>query len=121
MRQMVGWVAVASLGLALMSCGSDPGGNGNGAPAAPTMLAASLVSGGAHLTWKDNSDNETEFMIMRMEVGGAAYAEIATPTFNTAQYHDGSVTAGKTYMYMVHAMNADGTSDASNEVMIAIP
>lgn len=91
-------------------------------PAAPSALTATLLSGGAHLTWTDNSSNETQFMIMRMQVGGTAdYAAIATPTFNTVSYHDIPPTAGKTYMYMVMAMNDSGMSDPSNEVMIAIP
>ena len=91
------------------------------APAAPSMLTAEPLSGGAHLTWKDNSDNETQFMIQRMTVGGAGdYASIATPTFNTTQYHD-IPPAGKTYLYMVMAMNDTGMSVPSNEVMIVIP
>lgn len=91
-------------------------------PAAPTMLTAEVLSGGAHLTWKDNSDNETQFMIMRMEAGGSGdYAQIASPPFNTTAYHDAPLTSGKTYMYMVMAMNDAGQSQPSNEAMIAIP
>lgn len=90
-------------------------------PAAPSMLTAELLTGGAHLTWKDNSDNETQFMIQRMEMGGTAdYTTVASPPFNTTQYHD-TPPGGKTYMYMVMAMNDTGMSDPSNEVMIAIP
>jgi hypothetical protein len=92
------------------------------APVAPTMLTAEVLSGGAHLVWKDNSDNETQFMIMRMEVGGAGnYTQVASPPFNTTTYHDAPLTAGKTYMYKVMAMNDTGESQPSNEVMIAIP
>lgn len=113
-----------ALGLALLgllsACGMDHGGDGT--PAAPTNLAGSVLSGGAHLTWKDNSDDETQFMIMRMEVGGSgSYASIAMPTFNTTSYHDAPLTSGKTYMYMLHAINDAGTSEPSNEAMVAIP
>lgn len=92
-----------------------------GVPAAPSALAATLLEGGAHLTWTDNSSDETQFMIMRMDANGSAdYAAVATPPFDTTQYHD-VPPAGKTYMYMVMAMNNTGMSDPSNEVMIAIP
>lgn len=102
------------------SCAMDHGGTGG--PAAPTNLAAALLSGGAHLTWTDNSSDETQFMIMRKEMGSTAdYTAVATPPFNTVQYHDAPLTSGKTYLYMVMAMNNAGESDPSNEVTIAIP
>ena len=106
--------------LALGACASDS--KTAGVPAAPTMLTAELLSGGAHLTWKDNSDNETQFMIMRKDAAGSAdYAQVASPPFNTTTYHDAPLTSGTTYMYMVMSMNDAGESTPSNEVMIAIP
>jgi hypothetical protein len=55
-----------------------------------------VLSGGAHLTWKDNTNNETQFMIQRKEMGStAAYATVASPPFDTSQYHDAPLTAGK--------------------------
>ncbi len=102
------------------SCAMD---HGSGAgPAAPSGLTVALLSGGGHLTWMDNSDDETQFMIMRKEMGStAAFTAIATPTFNTTQYHDAPLTAGRTYVYAVMAMNNSGESEMSNEVMLAIP
>lgn len=102
------------LPLAITACSSDGGGS---APKAPSNLAASKLGTGIHLTWTDNSDNEDEFMIMRM-VGSGAYTELTSVTFNTTQFHDDPVTVGTKYMYHVMAMNADGTSAASNEVML---
>ena len=105
--------------VSVAACAGDDGG---GPPAAPSNLAGSVLSGGAHLTWTDNSDNETQFMIMRKEMGAAGdFATVATPTFNTTTYHDAPLTAGKTYVYMVMAMNDAGDSEPSNEVMVAIP
>lgn len=102
------------------SCAMDHGGGGG--PAAPTNLTAAVLSGGAHLTWADNSSDETQFMIMRKEMGSTAdFTAIATPTFNTTQYHDAPLTAGKTYLYTVMAMNNAGDSAPSNEATIAIP
>lgn len=106
-----------AFGILGSACGeSDGDGDDNGvtAPSAPTNLAASNVGGGAHLTWSDNSDNEEHFMIMRKPVGGT-FDEIDMVTFDIAQYHDSSVTAGMTYVYMVMAMNAAGEA-SSNEV-----
>jgi fibronectin type 3 domain-containing protein len=103
----------------LSACGGDDG--GGGVPAAPTNLMGSVLSGGAHLTWTDNSDDETQFMVMRKEMGGGDFTTVASPTFNTTQYHDAPLTSGKTYIYMVMTMNDAGESAASNEVMVAIP
>jgi hypothetical protein len=114
-------VLVIALALPALAACTDSS-SSSAAPAAPTMLTAEVLSGGAHLVWKDNSDNETQFMIMRMEVGGAGdYTQVASPPFNTTTYHDAPLTSGKTYMYMVMAMNDTGESQPSNEAMIAIP
>jgi hypothetical protein len=41
------------------------------------LLTAEPLGGGAHLAWVDNSDDEDEFMVMRMEEG-------STPTSSTS-------------------------------------
>ena len=128
---------VLSLSIVASGCGGDDddgGGTdaaaadantadaGAGVPAAPSGLAAELLEGGAHLTWVDNSDDETQFMIMRKVEGAVAdYALVASPPFDTTQYHDAPLDPGTTYMYMVIAMNDAGESEPSNEVTIAIP
>ena len=105
--------------LLLSACGSDDA--GGTAPAAPSGLAAASLAGGAHLTWTDNSDNETEFMVMRMKDGvDTAFQHITTLEFNTTQYHDAPLTSGATYRFMVTAMNDAGESE-SNEVTFAAP
>ncbi len=91
------------------------------APAAPSGLAASLMSNQPHLTWNDNSSDETGFMIERMVTGTGAFADIATETFDVEQYHDTSVMSGMTYTYRVMAQNGAGMSAPSNEVTIAVP
>jgi hypothetical protein len=84
------------------------------------MLSAEPLGGGAHLTWVDASDNETEFMIMRMNAEGGEYETLATVPFDTTQYHDAPLSAGTTYMYVVTAMNDAGMSE-SEEVEFAAP
>ena len=96
-------------------------GGGEGAPAAPEMLTAEELSGGAHLTWVDASDNEDEFMIMKMDVtAGGEYEHVANVPFDTTQYHDAPLVSGNTYMFMVTAMNAAGSSD-SEEIEFTMP
>jgi hypothetical protein len=107
----------------LSACGGDDDGDhgGAGGPAAPSNLAAAPLSGGAHLTWTDNSDNETGFMVMRMKDGtDTEYQHVTTLPFNATQHHDAPLTSGATYKYVVMAMNADGESE-SNEVTFAAP
>ena len=115
------WFTSTFLVLAAACGGDDDGHGGAGGPAAPSNLAVAPLSGGAHLTWKDNSDNETSFMVMRMKNGtDTDYQHVTTLPFNATQYHDAPRTSGATYMYMVVAMNADGESE-SNDVTFAAP
>lgn len=117
-------IARLALGVVCVGgCDSDDADDeaGEQPPDAPQMLAAEELSGGAHLTWVDASDDETEFMIMRMDVAaGGEYETITTVPFDTTQYHDAPLMAGVTYMYMVMAMNDAGTSE-SNEVEFTLP
>ena len=86
--------------------------------AAPTNLKAEPLSGGAHLTWVDNS-KEAEFMIERMSQG-AAWKALTTVPFDTTQYHDATLEPNTTYMYRVMAMSQDGKhGPASNEAECA--
>lgn len=94
-------------------------------PAPPTELKATSVSGGVHLTWKDNSTDEMHFMVMRMMEGHAGaeaeMKEIGSVDANVTAYHDATVESGMTYMYTVAAM-ADGGGEAdSNEVELVAP
>jgi fibronectin type III domain protein len=107
-----------SIAFSTFAC-SDEHGGGNG-PAAPSGLAAEALGDGAHLTWTDNSDDETGFMVMRMEHPDGDYEELGTVPFDTTQYHDEPLTSGTTYMYMVMAINDGGESD-SNEVLFTAP
>ena len=118
-RMLLPAMALALAMLAITSCGMDMS-----MPNPPTDLNVEALSGGAHLTWKDNSDNESSFMIERM-VGSAAYAELATVPFDTTAYHDANLASG-TYMYRVMAMpkdgtHASGTNKYSNEVTLTVP
>lgn len=116
MFSVIGFVTV----LALVAFGCD-GTSSPTVPAAPSTLAAELLSGGAHLTWKDNSSDETQFMIERKGGSAADFTTVTQVTFNVTQYHDAPLTSGTTYTYRVAAMNNAGMSPYSNEAPITIP
>ncbi len=89
-------------------------------PAAPTDLTASLLEGGAHLNWKDASDNEDNFILEKKAAGDADFSMVIELPFDSVTYHDVDVMAGTMYTYRVKAINAAGAS-ISNEVTIQIP
>jgi len=99
-----------------------------GTPATPTNLAAALQAGPAvRLTWRDNANNETGFLVDRCTgVGCANFAQIAVApprngTGNTS-YVDTTVTAGNDYSYRVFARNSVGTSaDNTNIASVTVP
>src|SRR5690242_13762158 len=105
-------VALAFTPLSLaVACSSTEASSGDdadpGAPAAPSELTASQMGAGIHITWKDNASDESEFQIDRRE-GTGAYAKIASVVFDTVQFHDTSVTAGRRYTYRVRAIGPSG-------------
>ncbi len=100
----------------LSACADDASG-----PAAPTNLTVSPLGAGAHLTWKDNSSDESEFVITRMEQGvDTALVELARVPFNGTSFHDEPITAGATYAYQIIAINDNGESE-SNEATFGAP
>ena len=106
---------IVALSLALAACASDDGG---AAPAAPSNLAVSPLGAGAHVTWKDNSTDETEFVIMRQQ-GTGAMTELSRVPFNGVTYHDEPITAGATYVYMIVATNENGESPSNQATFVA--
>ena len=115
--------ALILLAVALNGCGSDdsdPPPTPSG-PKAPSELTAAVLSAGAHLAWKDNSDDEENFMVERQKVGtDADFKTITTLPFDTTSHHDAPLDSGATYKYKIMAMNASGASE-SNEAMVMIP
>lgn len=90
-------------------------------PTAPSNLTASALAGGAHVSWKDNSTDEDEFVIMRQQMGtDAAMKELARVPRNNTSFHDEPLVSGATYLYQVDASNANGET-ASNTVMFTAP
>ncbi|MTK05427.1 glycosyl hydrolase family 8 [Micromonospora sp. CP22] len=88
------------------------------APAAPSNLTATAGTGQITLSWRDNSEDETGFVIERRTDTGS-WSQIATTGAGTASYSDTSVTAGTRYIYRVRARNQAGDSAWSTEATAA--
>ena len=94
-------------------------------PAAPTNLTAVLKAGPqVVLTWKDNANNETGFVVERAANGGA-FIPIATPWSSNGtgnvSFTDTTATAGNSYSYRVKAVNGGGSSAYSNTAAVTLP
>ena len=95
------------------------------APAAPTALTATLQVGPqVSLTWQDNANNESGFVIERSANGGA-FAQIATaPARNntgSVTYLDTTILPGATYTYRVAASNVVGVSAYVTSPNVIVP
>lgn len=91
-------------------------------PAAPTNLAAAAASSKrVNLTWRDNSNNETGFIIERSTNKGLSWVRIAQTGAGATSYADTTVSARKTYWYRVRATNQAGVSAPSNVATVTTP
>ncbi len=85
----------------------------------PSNLTASAGSSNQIvLTWTDNSNNETGFIIEKAGFDGTVtntFEEIAKVGANVTFYRDGSISPGFTYFYRVKAFSEGDESLYSNE------
>ncbi len=92
-------------------------------PAAPTLAAATFVTGKVNVTWRDNASNEDFFMVQRAQDGGTfsllAFAPARNATGNVT-FVDSGVSENHTYQYRVAAVNAGGTSNIASSNFITI-
>ncbi|NLK87154.1 MAG: hypothetical protein GX279_06655 [Clostridiaceae bacterium] len=85
-------------------------------PRKPTnVTAVSISSTQVKLSWKDNSDNEEKFRILRSTRSGGTFAAIAEVGKNIVTYLDNTVRADTNYFYKVEAVNSIGRSESSSE------
>lgn len=102
-------IQAASTALPAVSC----------APQAPDSLTAGAISGQALLNWT-GSPGATSYAVYQ---GGSAGGEGATPvatTSNTSTLIKG-LAGGSTWYFTVKAVNATGSSAASNEARVTMP
>lgn len=83
-------------------------------PAAPSNLAAAPLSGSEiELTWRDNANNETGFVIERMSPN-ESFGQVGTAAAGATRFTVPGLTAGFPYTFRVRAINASGSSSFSN-------
>ncbi len=83
-------------------------------PSQPTSLDAIAISSSkVMLSWADNADNETSFIIERKTgdcSSETAWDEIVTKAADAATHVDTTLTSGTTYSYRIKAVNLFGDS-----------
>ncbi|MGE5608309.1 MAG: fibronectin type III domain-containing protein, partial [Bacillota bacterium] len=89
-------------------------------PAAPTGLAADVYTNVTRvdLTWVNNSNNATGFIIERQR-NGESPVRISVSGTTTLSYSDVGLDPSTMYTYRVFATNSYGESASSNSVTIA--
>jgi hypothetical protein len=93
-----------------------------GTPAAPSGLGANAINPATiFLTWTDQSDDETAFVIERSPYGLNDFSSVATLPADTVTWSDTGLPPGSAFSYRVRASNAYGTSAASNTASATTP
>jgi hypothetical protein len=82
-------------------------------PAAPSDLKAATISASqVRLTWKDNSDSEKGFRIMRSRYSNRLFQAVAEVARDTTVYYNTGLDAGTRYYYKVESYNDVGRSES---------
>jgi len=98
---------------------------GNGPPAPPAGLAASAAEAkDVKLKWTASSTTPpagtaTHYLVKRSATSGGGYAPLVSARAATI-FDDATAEAGKTYYYVVTAVDAGGESGPSNELKVEI-
>ncbi|MFA5344614.1 MAG: Ig-like domain-containing protein, partial [Kiritimatiellia bacterium] len=91
-------------------------------PTAPSGLAAvAALSSRVNLSWKDNSTNETSFVVQRRIGATNAFVTIAYPSAGATSHADTTVTPLTAYTYRVCARNYYGDSAYTAEAAVTTP
>jgi fibronectin type 3 domain-containing protein len=90
-------------------------------PNSPSDLEATVQSSTAiDLTWTDNSDNETGFVIER-QIGSGSWYVLTTTDADVTSFTDTTAVPKTQYSYQVSATNGAGTSNISNLATVTTP
>jgi hypothetical protein len=90
-------------------------------PAAPAFLVATLNASNPNpvaLSWTNQANNQTGFLIERSVTTDLAFTTIAQVNRNYLAYNDNTVLPGMTYFYRLQAFNKTGNSTFSSETHI---
>jgi N-acetylneuraminic acid mutarotase len=80
----------------------------------PATILLAKKSTGIVLTWKDNSDLETNFVIERSASDTSHFAILASPAANAVTYTDTTASPMQKYYYRIKAVYSSGSSEFSN-------
>ncbi|MFN2425529.1 MAG: hypothetical protein ABR587_03675 [Candidatus Binatia bacterium] len=89
-------------------------------PFAPDQVRKTRIAGQYLITWRDVSNNEDGFEILRRPVLETEFESRGVVDADVTEFLD-DVPAGEIYIYRVRAFNDDGDSDFSNECYINRP
>lgn len=90
-------------------------------PASPTSLAIKYTTDSSiTISWHDNSDNESEFIIERSTGNDSQFEALASVSKNILEYTDQGLEIGNAYFYRVIARNQFGSSDYSDTLTFEI-
>ena len=88
----------------------------------PTGLSARAASASRiHLSWRDNSANETGFMVERRREGSGIWVQIGTTTADTEAFTSEGLFSEATYLHRVQAFMDSVSSAYSNEAAATTP
>jgi hypothetical protein len=104
----------------------DSSGPGPVTVAAPTGLTATASSSSlVHLSFTDNSNNETSFAVERSASASGPWTSVGTvagtTTTGARTFDDNSVSAGTTYFYRVYGVNGSATSAVAGPASVTTP
>lgn len=89
-------------------------------PSIPTDLSASLdASNNITLTWIDESDNETGFMIERKLSSSENWTDVTTTASNVIQFTDTGLLANTSYSYRIKAVDRNKASSYTDVVTLS--
>jgi PKD repeat protein len=88
--------------------------------AAPSSLTASASNGKVTLKWKDNSNNETAFLIERAPSGTTNFVQVGQAPANAVTWSE--TLSRATYLYRIRAFNSSTNtySAYANQVQIRV-
>jgi hypothetical protein len=89
-------------------------------PEAPTGLTASSRKQAVELTWADQSNDETAFLVERSTSAHDGYVEIARVAPNATGFVDALVAKKATYFYRVRAANGTARSAYTNPASVRV-
>ena len=79
------------------------------------LSARATSASGIHLSWRDNSANETGFKVERRREGSWEWGRIGTTPADTTTFTSEGLFSEATYLYRVQAFNDSESSAYSNE------